>query len=91
MKKPQYARGFIDRHGKARFYFRRKGRKQIPLPGLPWSLFGRSAITTVVHLGKLCRMVLSSTAIADSELEIDGKRRVRPSHAELKSRGTTGQ
>jgi hypothetical protein len=29
--------GFIDRHGKARFYFRRPGFKVIPLPGLPWS------------------------------------------------------
>jgi integrase len=37
MKKPQYTHGFIDRHGKPRFYFRRKGHKQIPLPGLPWS------------------------------------------------------
>src|SRR6516164_4878273 len=37
MKKPQYTHGFVDRHGKARFYFRRKGHKQIPLPGLPWS------------------------------------------------------
>ena len=37
-----------------------------------------------------CWMVLSSMAIAESELEIDGKRRVR-GHAKLKSRGTTGQ
>ena len=37
MKKPQYTHGFVDRHGKARFYFRRKGHKQVPLPGLPWS------------------------------------------------------
>jgi integrase len=28
---------FIDRHGKARFYFRRAGFKSVALPGLPWS------------------------------------------------------
>lgn len=37
MKKPRYTRGFIDRHGKPRFYLRRPGQKQMPLPGLPWS------------------------------------------------------
>jgi integrase len=36
-KPPKYVHGFIDRHGKPRFYFRRPGLKQIPLPGLPWS------------------------------------------------------
>jgi integrase len=34
---PKYVHGFIDRHGKPRFYFRRRGFKKIPLPGLPWS------------------------------------------------------
>jgi integrase len=34
---PKYVQGFIDRHGKPRFYFRRPGFKQTPLPGLPWS------------------------------------------------------
>jgi len=37
VRKPDYTRGFIDRHGKPRFYFRREGFKQVPLPGLPWS------------------------------------------------------
>src|SRR5262245_39343290 len=37
LRKPDYTRGFIDRHGKPRFYFRRAGFKQVPLPGLPWS------------------------------------------------------
>src|SRR3954451_5633884 len=35
-KSPPYTHEFIDRHGKARFYFRRTG-KRTPLPGLPWS------------------------------------------------------
>jgi hypothetical protein len=36
-KPPQYTRGFIDRHGTPRWYFRRAGFKSVPLPGLPWS------------------------------------------------------
>jgi len=36
MKAPKYTHGFIDRNGRARFYFRRNGRRT-PLPGLPWS------------------------------------------------------
>jgi integrase len=34
---PKYVHGFIDRHGKPRFYLRRKGYAKVPLPGLPWS------------------------------------------------------
>lgn len=33
----QYVHRFRDRHGKVRFYFRRPGYKQVPLPGLPGS------------------------------------------------------
>jgi hypothetical protein len=34
---PKYVQGFIDRHGKPRWYFRRPGVKRTPLPGLPWA------------------------------------------------------
>jgi integrase len=34
---PRYTEGYIDRHGKPRFYLRRPGAKRVPLPGLPWS------------------------------------------------------
>jgi integrase len=34
---PKYVHGFIDRHGRPRFYFRRAGFKKVALPGLPWS------------------------------------------------------
>jgi hypothetical protein len=34
---PKFVHGFIDRHGRPRFYFRRAGFKKVPLPGLPWS------------------------------------------------------
>jgi integrase len=37
MKTPRYVHGYIDRHGKPRWYFRRRGFKKVPLPGLPWS------------------------------------------------------
>jgi integrase len=32
---PKYVQGFIDRHGKSRFYLRRPGHKRVPLPCLP--------------------------------------------------------
>jgi hypothetical protein len=37
MKLPRYVNGFVDRHGKARYYFRRAGFKKVALPGVPWS------------------------------------------------------
>ena len=36
-KPPQYCQGFLDRHGSARWYFRRPGFDRVALPGLPWS------------------------------------------------------
>jgi integrase len=37
LKLPRYVHGFIDRHGKPRFYFRRPGFERRPLRGLPYS------------------------------------------------------
>jgi integrase len=37
LKLPPYVHAFVDRHGKARFYFRRLGFKRVPLPGLPYT------------------------------------------------------
>jgi integrase len=34
---PKYVHAFVDRHGKARYYVRRRGQRHVPLPGLPWS------------------------------------------------------
>jgi len=34
---PKYVHGFVDRHGKPRFYFRRPGFERKPLQGLPYS------------------------------------------------------
>ena len=36
-KPPKYCQGFVDRHGKVRWYLRRPGYKRVPLPGLPWT------------------------------------------------------
>jgi integrase len=37
LKLPPYVHAFIDRHGRPRFYFRRRGFQQVALHGLPWS------------------------------------------------------
>jgi site-specific recombinase XerD len=37
LKLPRYVKAYIDRDGKARFYFRRTGFKSVTLPGLPWA------------------------------------------------------
>src|SRR5438128_1651204 len=37
LKLPKYVHGYLDRHGKPRHYLRRPGRKELPLPGLPFS------------------------------------------------------
>jgi integrase len=34
---PKFVHGYVDRHGKPRHYLRRPGRKEVPLPGMPWS------------------------------------------------------
>ena len=36
-KLPRYTHGYVDQHGKPRFYLRRAGFKKVALPGLPWS------------------------------------------------------
>jgi integrase len=37
MRLPKYVHAYLDRHGRPRHYLRRPGRKEVPLPGLPWS------------------------------------------------------
>jgi integrase len=36
-KLPKGVQAFTDRHGKPRYYLRRKGFRKVPLPGAPWS------------------------------------------------------
>jgi integrase len=45
---PKFVQGFIDRHGKPRFYFRRAGRTKVPLPGLPFSTEFMDAYTAAL-------------------------------------------
>ena len=37
MRLPRYVHAFVDHHGHARHYFRRRGYERATLPGLPWS------------------------------------------------------
>jgi hypothetical protein len=37
IKLPPFVQAFPDRHGRPRYYVRKRGIKRIPLPGLPWS------------------------------------------------------
>jgi integrase len=37
-KLPKYVQAFVDRDGRAYYYFRRRGAPRIRLPGLPWSV-----------------------------------------------------
>jgi hypothetical protein len=41
---------FVDRHGKVRRYFRRRGQKRIPLPGMPGSEEFMSAYAAALAL-----------------------------------------
>jgi len=36
-KLPRYVQAFVDRDGRAYYYFRRRGARRLRLPGLPWS------------------------------------------------------
>lgn len=47
-KAPKYTHQFVDRSGKARFYFRRFG-KRVALPGLPWSPEFMEAYEIALH------------------------------------------
>ena len=37
LRLPKYVHAYFDRHGKPRHYLRRPGRREAPLPGMPWS------------------------------------------------------
>ena len=52
MKLPRYVHAFVDRHGRPRFYLRRKGQPKIPLPGLPWSIEFMSRYQEAMLLAK---------------------------------------
>jgi len=49
LKLPPYVHAFTDRHGKARFYFRRLGFKRMALPGLPYSPEFMAAYQSAMH------------------------------------------
>lgn len=55
-KPPKYCHGFIDRHGKPRWYLRRRGFKRVPLPGLLWSPEFMAAYTAAMAGGAPARI-----------------------------------
>ncbi|HEY2230553.1 MAG TPA: tyrosine-type recombinase/integrase [Xanthobacteraceae bacterium] len=48
LKLPRHVHGFVDRHGIARYYFRRPGFQRKSLPGPPWSPEFMSAYETAL-------------------------------------------
>jgi integrase len=62
LKLPPYVHAFTDRHGKARFYFRRRGLKQVPLPGLPYSTEFMDAYQTALGTEHRTEINASRTA-----------------------------
>jgi hypothetical protein len=52
LKLPPYVHAFTDRHGKARFYFRRPGFKRAALPGFPYSTEFMAAYEAATHGGR---------------------------------------
>src|SRR5215831_5339148 len=57
LKLPPYVQAFVDRYGKARFYFRRRGYESAALPGLPWSPTFMAAYEAAIGHPGMLRLV----------------------------------
>ena len=53
LKLPMYVQAFVDRHGRPRYYFRRRGFARVPLPGLPWSPDFMAAYKAALEAGRV--------------------------------------
>lgn len=62
LRLPPHVQGFVDRHGKARYYFRKPGMRRVALPGLPWSPEFMSALD------------LASAGVSDTRAEIGSEK-----------------
>ena len=72
MKMPKYTQAFVDRHGTARFYFRKAGSKQVPLPGLPWTPEFMAAYEAALK-GQVARVEIGAAErVNDSETVLVG-------------------
>src|SRR4051812_4656297 len=60
---PEFVQQFVDRHGKARFYFRRRGFKLVPLPGLPYSTEFMDAWTAAQNASRPIEIGASRTEL----------------------------
>ena len=63
MKLPRYVHAFIDRHGRSRFYLRRKGHSKVALPGLPWSTAFMAAYQQAMAIAKPTVMQIGADRI----------------------------
>jgi hypothetical protein len=64
MKLPRYINHFNDRHGHARFYFRREGFPTATLPGRPWS----PEFMTAYEEAMACKSETPKSPLLDSTL-----------------------
>jgi len=81
---PKFVQGFIDRHGKPRWYFRRPGFKRTPLPGLPWApefmaAYEEALAGQPVHIGGSRVRPGTMRALAISYYNSLGFRSLKPS------------
>src|SRR5215831_18705591 len=81
---PKYVQGFIDRHGKPRWYFRRPSFKRMPLPGLPWSpefmaSYGEALAGQIMQIGGSRVRPGTIRALAISYYNSLGFRSLKPS------------
>jgi integrase len=53
LKLPMYVQAFVDRHGRPRYYFRRRGFARVPLRGLPWSPDFMAAYKAALDAGRV--------------------------------------
>jgi integrase len=63
LRLPPHVQGFVDRHGKPRYYFRKPGAKRVGLPGLPWSPEFMAAHSTAMSNEADTREMVGSRAI----------------------------
>ena len=80
---PKYVQAFLDRHGRPRHYFRRRGFAPVALPGMPWSPEFMSAYTQAMaatpHMAVQCKHALGTVdALTTSYLASSSFRSLAP-------------
>jgi hypothetical protein len=68
LRLPPCVHAFMDRHGKARFYFRRRGFKQTRLPGLPYSTEFMDAYQAALESSSASRIEIGASRTIPARL-----------------------